>query len=89
MSIPDSLIAGLYRSASTAALNREAPAQVRFSYDANQNLVYMAFGRKGIASSDAGWLIFKYTVDANENVTLVQSSQFNGVWDDRATTTYS
>lgn len=61
------------------------------------NLIYKGFARPGIATSTAKWQIAKLTYSGS-NITQIDwpqdasghaSSEFNFVWDDRATYTYS
>ncbi len=63
----------------------------RGEYVANQ-LIYKGFARPGTATSEAKWQIAKITYDGTDitEVNWAQgSSEFNYVYDDRATYTYS
>lgn len=60
--------------------------QTRIEYDANNNPWYIGIGAKGLASSAIGWLIQKFTWDANQNVTLIQTAY--GAWDNRQNLVY-
>jgi hypothetical protein len=67
----------------------------RGEYSAS-NLIYKGYARPGTATSAAGWQIAKITYSGS-NVTQIDwpesggipSSEFNFVWDDRASYTYS
>ena len=63
--------------------------QTRIDYDSNSNPIYIGLAARGKASSDADWVIIKFTLDANNNVTLIQVSSNNQIWDNRATVTFS
>lgn len=60
------------------------PLQVRRAYDADNRLEYMGVSPKGKATSDAAWVISKYTYDANGLPETDVMSNFNVIWDDRA-----
>lgn len=55
--------------------------------------LYVGKAQPGSAKSSAVWQIYKLTYDANDNVTDIQwangALDFNNVWNDRATFTYS
>lgn len=61
------------------------------------NLIYSGYARPGSLTSAGVWQISKQTYDGNGNVTAVQWPQVNGIasadyqfiWDNRATYTYS
>lgn len=70
----------------------------RGEYDGSNNLIYKAYGRPGAVDSNPVWQIAKLTYDGNNNVTSITwpqgsngaaSSEFNFVWNDRASYTYS
>lgn len=50
------------------------------------NPIYMGFGAQGIATTNAGWLIHKFTWSGSDMT--VRQTAF-GAWDSRATLTYS
>ena len=66
-------------------------------YDVNNNLIYAGFSIPGTAKSVAAWQIRKLTYDASNNLLSVTWPQFNTfasrdynfVWDNRASYTYS
>lgn len=62
------------------------------------NLIYQGLSRPGTTTSTAGWQICKMTYDGSNNRTAIQwpettsgtvSSDYEFVWDDRATYTYA
>jgi len=62
------------------------------------NLIYKGFARPGAATSAAVWQIAKQTYDGSNNLTAIQwpqdsnahaSNDYQFVWDNRATYTYS
>lgn len=63
--------------------------QMRIDYDANNNPIYIGFAVKGALSSAAAWVISKNTYDANNNLTVSQSSSQFQIWDNRTSLTYS
>ncbi len=48
--------------------------------------VYLGYARRSVATSDNAWIIFFFTYDGSDRLTLKQSSY--GTWDDRASHTY-
>ena len=67
-------------------------------YLLGQNLIYSGFARPGALTSEAKWQVSFHTYDANDNITSTTwpqnssgnaSSEYEFVWDDRATYTYS
>ena len=48
--------------------------------------LYPGYGAKGLGVGDEGWLIYKFTYDGNDMVTLRQSQYTN--WTARASGTY-
>lgn len=64
------------------------PLIQRMAYDGDGKLVYYGLARKGSATTDSAWLIERYTY-TGDNLTLTEMSDFNQVWDDRETISYS
>lgn len=66
---------------------------MRFDYDGSGNQTYVGWAQTGTASSAAFWRIMKQTFNGSNQVTNITwpngSTGFGGVWDDRATYTYS
>lgn len=64
-----------------------------FEYDGSGFIIYVGNAQPGIASSDGGWRIKKFTNNASGQPTASQypsgSPAFNFIWDNRATYTYS
>jgi len=62
--------------------------ELRAENDANGNAIYVGYAKGGSATTDAVWLIKKFTYDVNDAVTRTQIANnnlsFNFVWDDRA-----
>jgi|SRR5215207_6734107 len=67
-------------------------------YQAGTNLIYSAFARPGAATDAAVWQIQKHAYDGNDNLISTTwpqnsfgnaSSEYQFVYDDRATYTYS
>ena len=77
----------------TPVYSRDQGLTQRIEYDANNNAIYIGRAQPGTASSAASWQISKMTYDANNNMTLLAwaggSDNFEFVWNDRATYTYS
>lgn len=70
--------------------NTKGFPQSRYDYDAGNLLIYSGIAPQGAATSDAKWLIQKYTYDGANNLTSIKTSKENVVWDNRATSvTYS
>jgi hypothetical protein len=61
--------------------------QERYEYDDDQNILYAGFAARGRAVADTGWLLRKYTNNANGNPTLIQIGY--GSWTGRAVVDYS
>lgn len=70
----------------------------RGDYQGGQNLIYSGFSRPGKATSEAAWQISKHAYDGNNNLISTTwpqnsgghaSSEYQFVWDDRSTYTYS
>lgn len=53
----------------------------------NKVAQYVGVGPQGLASSASGWMVQKITYDSNDNPTLIQISY--GIWDNRASLTYT
>ncbi|MDD4339198.1 MAG: hypothetical protein PHV00_05910 [Syntrophales bacterium] len=66
--------------------------QIKVAYTGNYP-VYIGRARPGELTSASGWQIAKVTYDSNYNVTALQfasgTNDYDKVWDDRATYTYS
>lgn len=66
--------------------------QMQVEYSGNLP-VYIGYARPDAATSAAEWQIKKVTYDSNNNVTAIQFAagvnDFNKVWDNRATYSYS
>jgi hypothetical protein len=62
-------------------------------YDANENPIYIGLAVPGTATSDPLWQIRHLTFDPSNNPTSIQYANgvidFNFVWDNRATLSYS
>ncbi len=62
-------------------------------YDASNNPVYIGFAAPGMAPDAPAWQIKKFTYDVNGNVTDIQfasgSNDYDKVWDNRASYSYS
>ncbi len=70
----------------------------RGEYDGNDNLIYKGLAKPGSDTALAVWQIAKLTYDGNdnllsitwpENANGVPSSNYNFIWDDRATYNFS
>ena len=61
--------------------------QQRISYNGDLQAQYVGFGARGLASDVDGWLLQKFTYDANKQMTLRQIAYGN--WDNRASETYA
>ena len=46
--------------------------QMRIEYNATGTTKYAGYGARGLASSDTGWLLQKFTYDGSNRVTLRQ-----------------
>lgn len=67
-------------------------------YLAGQNLIYSGFARPGSLTSAAVWQISKHAYDGNNNITSTTwpqaangscSSEYEFIWDNRASITFS
>ncbi len=62
--------------------------ELRAENDASGNAIYVGYAKGGSATSDAAWLIKKFTYDVNDAVTRAQIANnnlsFSHVWDDRS-----
>lgn len=65
----------------------ESNQQGRFDYLTGLTVIYAGYAPKGLATSTTGWLLQKFTYDANNNLTLRQIAYDS--WDNRATASYS
>lgn len=63
--------------------------QTQSEVNANGQTLYMGYARKGAATSDALWIVVKFTYDANGNFQYEQSSKPYSIYDDRASLTYT
>lgn len=66
---------------------------LQIEYDGNSNPIYLGQATPGTATSVALWQIRKLTFDGNSNVTAIKyangSSNFDAVWDDHGSLSYS
>lgn len=70
--------------------HHRTPLISRLDYDADGKLIYAGLAYKGSDSSDEAWIIEKYTYDANGYLSYTLISDFDVIWDNRATSvTYS
>ena len=49
--------------------------------------LYMGYGARGLDAGATGWIIYKFTYDGSDNVTLRQTAYHD--WTDRASGTYA
>ena len=77
-----------YEKAIWATRITEIPSnmQMRVAYDGSGNAEYVAFAPRGLASSDTGWMIQKFTYDGSNRATLRQIAYDN--WDNRTGASY-
>ncbi len=65
----------------------------RFDYAANGCLIYLGLAVPGTASSAAIWQIRRFTYDSQNNLETILMAdgnvEFDNVWDDRASLSYS
>lgn len=63
------------------------------AYDASDNPEYIGKARTGSATSSGAWQIMKITYDVDGNPTEIEyasgETEFNKIWDDRASYSYS
>ena len=85
---PSSIENSIYDPDINATRNVEVPSnlQQRVAYNASNQAEYVGFGARGLASSDTGWLIQKFTYSSGL-VTLRQIAYDS--WDNRASATYA
>jgi hypothetical protein len=87
---PDAITVDSYEPDLFAKRIVEVPSnmQMRADYGASTDGLpdYMGYAPKGLASSADGWLLQKFTYDANRQCTLRQISYSS--WDLRATAVY-
>lgn len=74
-------------------MSRPEPFAWRGEYDASSNLIYEGWAVPGAATSDAVWLICKYTYDASNNLTKTEwtgapAGDFISIWDNRSSLSY-
>lgn len=62
--------------------------QERFDYDGDGQVIYSGVAKRGKATSESAWWIFKYTYSGS-NVTAIQVAPQDSVWDDRAALSYA
>lgn len=65
------------------------PLITRMDYDGSQVLIYNGLARRGSATSDEAWLIEKMFYNADGTLAYTLMSDFNQIWDNRASITYS
>ena len=58
----------------------------RVEYNADGTVLYMGYVDRGVAESTDSWLIYKFTYDANQQVTLRESATDS--WDNRNSAVY-
>ena len=67
--------------------------QMNVDYSGGTDPIYVGYAAPGTADATEGWLIVKYTYDANDNVTKARfandQAEFAMAWSSRATYTYS
>ncbi len=65
----------------------------QLDYDGGANPIYIGLATPGTATSTARWLIKKLTFDGSDNPTAIKfangSPNFDQIWDDRASISYS
>lgn len=66
---------------------------LKIDYNGGTNPIYLGIAAPGTTTSDANWQIRKLTFDGNNNITSIQyangSSEFDQIYDDRASLSYS
>ena len=76
----------------------DCEVEIRAENDANGNVLYLGFAKVGVTDDEAKWQISFHTWDANESLlTKVwpendlgnPSTEYEFVWDDRATYIFS
>lgn len=69
------------------------PQQTTLSDPASSTITYFGKAQPGVGTDDAVWQIFKLTFDGSGNFISQTwadgNGNFDNVWDDRATLTYS
>jgi len=77
---------------------QDGEVSIRAQNDANGNAIYLGRAKVGSATSDAVWQISLQAYDANNSLTSRTwpqndegnaSTEYEFIWDDRATLTYS
>lgn len=70
-----------------------SPFTRKLDYQGGSYVIYIGDADPGTITSDAKWRIQKLTYDGNNNVTDIKfmnkSNEFNQVWDNRTSGTYS
>ena len=61
--------------------------QARYAYNADGTVLYAGYAVRGLASSDDGWLLQKFTYDGSMRVTLRQIAY--DTWDNASGATYA
>jgi len=85
---PSSLEQQVYEPDLFAQRTIEIPSnqKERFEWDANNRCIYRGAAPKGLAEGSNGWLLIKYTYDANGN--LLEKNIAYGNWTNRTSYTY-
>jgi len=77
----------------TPVYSRDQGLNQRIEYDVDNNAIYVGRAQPGTANSAASWQIYKMTYDGSNNMTALNwaqgSDNFEFVWNDRTTYTYS
>lgn len=77
---------------------QECEVEIRAENDASGNVLYLGRAKAGVADDEAKWQISFHTWDANNSLTSRTwpqndegnaSTEYEFVWDDRATYTFS
>ena len=62
-------------------------------YDGNGNMIYLGRAVQGTEKSVSAWQIIQFTYDGNNRLTDVKwcdgNTQFDNIWDNRASLSYS
>lgn len=87
---PDAILVDSYESAIFAQRITEVPSNMQFRADYDGETdglpLYTGYGAKGLAEGTDGWLLKKFTYDANRQCTKIQVAY--GDWTNRASETY-
>lgn len=84
MTLTDAILTSSYWWSKTKGI----PPRSKFVYSGTL-VTYIGFAARGSATSDAKWLIAKFTYDGNDQVTDITISTDNVVFDNYASLTYS